>query len=202
MRFSRREVSELVIASIVMSIAFAFVMSNLFGSGFFAILLSLPIAAVSVSTAFVLHELAHKYMAQRYGCWAEFFFDKMWLVIGLFIAVFAGFVFMAPGAVVYHGNVSKKETGIIAAAGPLTNVVISLVALPFFFILIISDSIIIVYAGLIAYMVAFINIFLAAFNMIPFGDFDGLKIWRWSPGIYLGMVGIIAPIFIYVWVFV
>jgi Zn-dependent protease len=33
-----------------------------------------------------------------------------------------------------------------------------------------------------------INITLALFNMIPFGIFDGRKVWDWNKPVYLGMV--------------
>jgi len=33
-----------------------------------------------------------------------------------------------------------------------------------------------------------VNISLALFNMIPFGIFDGRKVWAWNKLVYLGMV--------------
>ena len=33
-----------------------------------------------------------------------------------------------------------------------------------------------------------INITLALFNMIPFGIFDGRKVWDWNKPVYIGMV--------------
>jgi Zn-dependent protease len=44
---------------------------------------------------------------------------------------------------------------------------------------------------------AFINIFLAGFNMIPFGPLDGAKVWRFSPYLW-GFVSILAIILFFI----
>lgn len=39
-------------------------------------------------------------------------------------------------------------------------------------------------------IVAFINAFLAVFNLIPFGVFDGLKVFRWNKIIWAAIFAI------------
>ena len=58
---------------------------------------TLPLAFAAVMTGFLLHELAHKWMAQQYGCWAEYRGNKNGLYFALMMSVF-GFLLAAPGA--------------------------------------------------------------------------------------------------------
>ena len=70
--------------------------------------------------AFLLHELGHKLVAQKYGCQAEFrSFDQM-LILAVIMSFF-GFILAAPGAVLIQGRVSRKQNGIISATGPGVN---------------------------------------------------------------------------------
>jgi Zn-dependent protease len=91
-------------------------------------------------------------------------------------------VFAAPGAVFISGPMTKKDYGKISAAGPFTNILLSAVFLVVY--LLSPESII----GTIAMIGASLNSWIALFNMIPFGNFDGLKIWRWSRAVYFSMV--------------
>ncbi len=130
---------------------------------------------VSLFTAglgFLLHELAHKFVAQKYGCKAEFrAFDHMlYLAVGL--ALFTGFIFAAPGAVMISGMVTRKENGIISLAGPLTNYVLGMVFLGLVYLF--------PFLGFIFSIGFSINIWLGLFNLIPFGNFDGIKIFHWN----------------------
>ena len=136
----------------------------------------------ALAPAFILHELAHKFVARHYGCWAEFRADPRGLKIGLLIAALIGFVFMAPGAVMVAGNVSKKQNGIISIAGPITNIFL------FFFGLIAGGLLIgITNSSTILDIVVFWmwgNAILGAFNMLPFGPLDGTKVKAWSESIF------------------
>lgn len=131
------------------------------------------ISAFTVGAGFLLHELAHKIVAQRYGCFAEFrSYDTM-----LFLAIamsFLGFVFAAPGAVMIAGHVTRKENGLIAVVGPWTNLVLAIIFL----------SLGSVFTGQLAALISaygfHINAWLALFNMIPFWIFDGQKVFVWS----------------------
>jgi len=129
---------------------------------------------------FLLHEMAHKLAAQHYGCAAEFrSFDEM-LFFALLLSVGIGFTFIAPGAVMISGMITRKENGVISIAGPLTNYVLALIFLGLMFL---------IPSGAFIFSIGFnINIWLGLFNMIPFMNFDGAKIWRWNIPVWIGMV--------------
>ncbi|HIH76203.1 MAG TPA: hypothetical protein HA343_02660, partial [Methanomassiliicoccales archaeon] len=114
--FGRQELVQITISVAVLTAAFTIV---LLGSSpwYFAF----GVAATVSLTGFLLHEMGHKYMAQRFGAWAEY---RMYPT-GLFMALlfsFLGFLFAAPGAVYIQGRISKKQNGIISLAGPSTNI--------------------------------------------------------------------------------
>ena len=150
------------------------------------------VSFVSVTTGFFLHEMAHKFVAQHYGCWAEFRYSQQGLFIALFLAAFVGFLFAAPGAVYIAGRIDKRQNGIISIAGPLTNVTVALVAIPFF----------LVFDGVVAsgfFTVIFFNSFLAVFNMIPIMPLDGAKVWRWDPVVYIVSILVMGGLMYFVW---
>ncbi|MBT3406386.1 hypothetical protein HN419_04410 [Candidatus Woesearchaeota archaeon] len=98
------------------SLAFSIALAGLkFSLGFIIIFL---MAAITVGLGFLLHELAHKVVAQKYKCAAEFRSDDKMLILAIVLA-FTGFIFAAPGAVLIHGHINKKQNGIISAAGLL-----------------------------------------------------------------------------------
>ena len=150
------------------------------------------IAGVTTGTGFALHELAHKFTAQRYGCWAEFRYSRQGLLIALLTASF-GFLFAAPGAVYIAGNVGKRENGIISLAGPLTNI---LVALAMFPVAILLNPSYIAYAAM---TVAFFNSFLAIFNMVPIMPLDGAKVLKWGIPIYIMSIALVGAVFAVTW---
>lgn len=184
------EVRDILIAWIALSVAFTIAVTGGLLGGFSSRLESvingLPeylspeqtflLALVTIGIGFVLHELMHKFVAERYGFQAAF---RMWLQglgLALFSAIFFGVVFAAPGATYFMGiNVSKEENGIISLAGPLTNVVIALCFLPLLFAN--TSNLMIQEAG---YLGCYFNFFLATFNMLPFFVLDGAKVWRWN----------------------
>jgi len=176
---SEIEIRDLLKAWVAISIAFAVVLSKFptlraLGLSFYQVFI---IAAVTVGTGFLLHELGHKLVAQRYGCFAEFrSFDQM-LILAVLMSFF-GFVFAAPGAVMIQGPVGRKRNGMISAAGPIVNLVL---ALSFIFILLIFPT---GFLKVLAFYGFFINTWLALFNMIPLWNFDGAKVLRWDKKIY------------------
>lgn len=170
------EIQDIGKAWIALSFAFALLYSGtyLLGGRSFLNIFSVQFAVVfliSLLTAglgFLLHELAHKFVAQHYGCMAEFrAFDQMiYLAVGL--AAVIGWIFAAPGAVMISGTVTRKENGIISLAGPATNFVLAGI------FWVIAQSAPLFTVGI------FINAWLGLFNLLPFGNFDGKKILAWS----------------------
>ncbi|MEK6857025.1 MAG: site-2 protease family protein, partial [Nanoarchaeota archaeon] len=129
MNYSKTEIKDLAKAWLVISLAFAIVIAG-FNS---KLILIFPIMLLTVGVGFLLHELAHKYVAQKFGYKAEFRAFNQMLIFSL-ITSFFGFVFAAPGGV-FHGRIaSKQKEGLIAIAGPLVNVVLSLIFLSLYFI--------------------------------------------------------------------
>ena len=159
------------------------------------LLTELPLAFAAVMTGFLLHELAHKWMAQQYGCWAEYRGNKNGLYFALMMSVF-GFLLAAPGAVMVSGNITNRQHGIIAAVGPLTNIAIAIVAFPFY---IFTANIDIWIVGELARFLIIINLILAGFNMIPVQPLDGSKIIVWNKAAYFGIVGGIITLAIAYW---
>ncbi len=184
MEFSRRELRDLGIAWLVLGVAFTVLLDRPalqrlllgeFGAG--AVLAStFVVSMVTVGVGFLLHELAHKVVAVRFGQVAEFRADFSMLFVAL-VGSFAGFLFAAPGAVYHRGRITDREHGLVALAGPVTNLALAaLFVVPSLFL---TDL-----PGRIANFGLFINLLLAGFNMIPFGPLDGRTVLDWNAVVY------------------
>jgi len=188
-RISRPELIDLSVSLVALIIAFS-ILGKRQLPGMEVILIS----AVGAGSGFLLHELAHKFVAQRYGYWAEY--RANWSGLALMIIMsFMGFIFAAPGAVMIrkvaampqpdteimnHEQLEQKEKREmlwISLAGPLTN----LILMALFFVLLLAS---VTTTGQLlmnaAYFAFYINLILAAFNLIPVDPFDGGKIFRAS----------------------
>ena len=166
--FSRTEARHLVVGTaLVTGAGVSFIIGNSFT------LLGLAVAAVIFSAGFILHELAHKYVAQGYGLWAEFRLNMTGVVLTA-LSIVSPIKFIAPGAVVISGVAEKDRIGRTAFAGPLVNVVITVGLL--IFLPVLRESIL--YLPIL--FGAGINAFLALFNLIPFSVFDGRKVYYWN----------------------
>jgi Zn-dependent protease len=180
-RFTTREVRDLVISMVVITLLFAYTFSGRDLNSLLFLYL-IPVTFIAVVLGFLLHELAHKFMAMRYGFWAEY---RLWVQGLLFAVVTAifGFLFIAPGAVYIHGDyISREQDGKISLVGPATNLILAGL---FFLVLYYfpADPLISLIGGLGFY----INSFLAMINLIPISILDGAKIFRWNPFIWVIM---------------
>jgi len=197
--FSQTELKDLGISLLAFSLGLAFVfnggvlrgMLNMGPDLFVAIPLAFLLGLVAFGPAFIIHELAHKFVAKYYGCWAEFRADPAGLRTGVMIAFFVGFLFMAPGAVMVAGNVNRRQNGIIALAGPFSNLILWGIGLPFY---VLFAGTIFGYVGLL-WLVA--NAILGAFNMLPFGPLDGRKIKNWSEPVFWSFLTIFIALVYY-----
>ena len=174
LNFSEKEIKDLVKAWIIISLAFAVVLSGFESISDFMQMFF--ISALTVGTGFLLHELAHKVVAQNYECWAEFRAFNLGLIIALFMSLF-GFIFAAPGAVMINGVVSRGKNGKISLAGPMTNIMLAVV---FLILSLVSEG----FLSTLGDYGFMINSWLALFNLIPVGIFDGAKVLNWSKTAY------------------
>lgn len=184
---SKEEIIDLVKAWIAISIAFAIAFSvdsygSVFSAPFQKFIENLVVSAIAVGFGFLLHELAHKVVAQKYGCWAEFRSWDLMLLVAIALS-FTGWIFAAPGAVFISGFVGIPRNGRISVAGPITNLVLAV----FFLILMIvsSNNLLITIAQ---YGIS-VNTWLAIFNMLPFGPLDGKKVFLWNKTVYFVVLG-------------
>jgi Zn-dependent protease len=175
-RIPLRERRDLLIAWLAISIAFTLIYIrggvNVTGLIFFFVM-----SLLTVGVAFILHELAHKFTAMRYGYWAEFKKDNQMLLVAVVMAALVGVVFAAPGATYIYGNATRAENGRISAAGPLTNL---LLCIPFALLMLFGGGLIGI-VGLVGFRV---NAMIATFNMLPISVLDGRKILAWNPAVF------------------
>jgi len=197
-RISFTELRDLLLSLVALVFAFSILISKGKIPGWETVL----IITVGVGTGFLLHEMAHKFVALHFGYGAEYRANRMGLLFAV-AAAFVGFIFAAPGAVmVSKPNMPaefymqdpfgqeelkreiKRETLWISLAGPMTNIILTVF---FFLALLVSPP-----SGITAQAASFalfINLTLAAFNLLPFGPLDGKKIFDSNRMVWL-LVGL------------
>ena len=185
-RFSRVELKHILIGVAALTLAFTIYLnpglaSSLKVSYMVALPLTLGVSALVVLAGFLFHELGHKFVAQRYGAWAEFRMYPLGLMLAIMMS-FLGVLFAAPGAVYIAGRVTKKQNGLISLAGPIVNLAIGGLFLAAWLAYPYGTT------GLILNLVAVMSLFLGGFNLIPIPPLDGYKIAIWSIPVYLVMV--------------
>ena len=191
-RTSSREILDLTIAVAVLTIVFGMPAGGaltLAGAPLWLIGALFGFAFVAVMLSIFPHELAHKFLAQKYGCWAEFRRNDTFLMLSLFLSLFGGFGIAAPGAVMIAGPVTTETNGKISAVGPGTNCLMGALLFP-----------VAMFGGgfpLVQYLaiqIIWVNVILGIFNMIPFWIFDGAKIWKWNAGAYIGLLALLVSL--------
>jgi Zn-dependent protease len=180
MRFSRIEIQHLLRAWVFVSLAFAIALVGFRLDARFV--LAIAFAAITAGIGFLGHELMHKYVAQKYGCWAEFRANDFMLGIMLLLSFF-GFIFAAPGGVYIANHVTLRKNGIISLAGPLTNIILGVAFAALSFVLPPVLRPLGTY-GMI------INFWLGFFNLLPLPGIDGSKVLAWNKWVYaLALLG-------------
>ena len=195
--FSRIELRDIAIAVAVLTASFTIIFARrwtLFSNDTMVntawwVLVSF----LMVMLSFILHELAHKFTAQRFGAWSEFRMYPTGLVLCLVMSVF-GFLFAAPGAVYIRGYINDEMNGKISIAGPAVNIMISAISLAMCIIIDNDLS-----AG-IFYLLGYMNAFLALFNLLPIPPLDGSKIMKWNTGVYVATLIAAGALFATTWI--
>ncbi len=193
--FKDKELRDLIIAIIILSVIFSFPDFSWF------FLVSIMIVLFS----YFVRELAHKFVARKFGCMSTF---KLWppgILIGgmsIFLKYFVGYfadkniVFAAPGyaeIVPYRfgrmgfklARVTPKDIGLVALAGTGINVFFAV-----FFKM---------FPGGIFQTLSLYNGLIALFNLIPIPPLDGSKIFMWSMMTWLFLVFVsVLIVFVFV----
>jgi len=192
-RTSGQEILDLFIAVAVLTVIFALAPLGgvwaLIGAPLWLVAGLFGLALVAVMLSIFPHELAHKFLAQSYGYWAEFRRNDQFLLLSLFLSLFMGFGVAAPGAVMIAGPVTMEKNGKISAIGPATNGLMAAICFP---VALFTGHI--WWVQYLAAEIAWINIVLGVFNMLPFGILDGAKVWKWSAAAYIGLLALLITL--------
>ena len=188
--FSEEERNQLIIASLIFIFVelsifqspFSFL--NLFFTGLTADLspliqtiIDLCIIGILSFPLFLLHELAHKFIAIRLGFPSRFYLDQRMALYSL-LSIFFPIKIIAPGAVIFYGTPSEEAEASIAMAGPLINIILGGILLGISFFL--SSNWMI-----FPLIVSKFSFDLALFNLLPISILDGAKIRKWNSNVFL-----------------
>jgi Zn-dependent protease len=173
--FSPKELKHLLVAALLVTgVGLSSILySSYFVTGDWIGALSVfGIFAAILTISFLSHEITHKISAQRRGLWAEFRLTMWGALLTLISVVLPTFKIISPGAVMISGSTSLQEIGKISLAGPAMNI---------FFSAVLSALALVPgnYQGIFAFA-AFLNGFMAFFNLVPFGILDGFKVFQWD----------------------
>ncbi|MDQ1280747.1 MAG: hypothetical protein QG670_2010 [Thermoproteota archaeon] len=136
----------------------------------------LLVIAFGVASAFILHELAHKFTAQYYHLWSEFRLNPMMATLSLITAMpFMPIKIIAPGAVQVFGYpITTAQMGKISIAGSSVNLIQVLVFIVLSYYARMPEL----------FYIAFLNAELAVFNLVPVSILDGRKVFAWNKTIW------------------
>lgn len=197
--FSSIEIRDILISMGVLALAFTILYRNSSILDYFAYYLGEDWKWVGlfgmciglVIFSFLLHELGHKFTAQKAGLASEYRMYPIGLFITLLTSVI-GFLFAMPGAVMISGQTDKATYAKISLAGPVVNIVLAVVG--------IVGCLLTNYGWAVVpfFMLASLNSILALFNMLPIPPLDGSKIVGWNIPLYIVVIAIAALEFAYV----
>lgn len=217
-RISRREEADLFIAWIAIAVSFTIINITPYGLmgsfnpiGPVTALIYFGISLLTVGIGFIFHEMAHKFVAIRFGYWAEFVKDNTMLLVAVIMAALAGFVFAAPGATVIYSRdgrpLTKREDGIISAAGPVVNLLLCIVFAALFFLAGgktgLAGGNLLAMLGIAGVQ---INAMIAAFNLLPVSVLDGRKVFAWNIPVFFVLIiaafGTLVAAYYHLWMLI
>ena len=166
--FSLKEVGHLVIGTLIIIGVGLSISPGRFLSPRIVPFTLLGLALVFTST-FLLHEIAHKLAAQHYGLWAEFRLTLFGSLISL-LSLLIPIKVVSPGVVHITGAANKEIIGKTSLAGPSVNLALSAIFIPLYYY----------FRNPVTFAGAFLNPLVALFNLIPYGIFDGEKVYYWD----------------------
>jgi Zn-dependent protease len=188
-----REALDILVSVLAIALALTFATSglNVTSADFISLIVTFTL---TIGAGFVLHELAHKVVANKYGCYAAFQAWPAGLVFMLGLAIVPQLLgwgsvglFLAPGAVYitpFLKRITPKENGVISIAGPLTNICLAFLFFVIYLLFPGNQT-----AEIVGSLGAYANLFLAFFNMLPLYPLDGSKVIAWSMPAWLAVSG-------------
>ena len=170
--FSTKEIEHLTAAALlVVGIGLSLVLFPFINVGIDTAPLQVAIFITILTASFFTHEIAHKIAAQKNGLWAEFRLTLFGAILTLF-SIISPIKIISPGAMMVGGMSDIRSMGKISIVGPATNITL---ATAFLAVANAPSPYQLVFA-----LGAFINAWIALFNLIPFGILDGFKIFIWN----------------------
>lgn len=125
---------------------------------FFILFLWMPVSLViAIFVSVLIHEMAHAYVADRRG----------WRVFGIKVDLFTG-------SAAVDTNIPEKDAIPVVAAGPLSNLLLAILCIPFYSFLVNINPII---DGFMENLFV-INIFMFIFNILPIYPMDGGRLLK------------------------
>ncbi|WP_345786277.1 metalloprotease [Halolamina sp.] len=190
LQFSSRELLDLLVAWLALGIAFMVFFAGgaggalgLLSSGPSTLIIALVVSLVTAGIGFLFHELGHKVSAVRFNNVAVFRADYGMLFVAV-MSAFLGFLFAAPGAVHHRGPLTDRQHGLVALAGPAVNLVLAALFVP---ALVLGSVLNLELVALVGSRGLAVNLFLAAFNLVPLGPLDGSTVLDWSKLIWFAL---------------
>ncbi len=140
-----------------------------------------------ILAGFILHELAHRQVARRYGMHAEFIAYPPGLLITLASALLP-IIILAPGYVRTYAFYSYNPRGFLnsVAAGPAVNIGLALLGIAYH-----TTT-----GSLWAWQFSWVNGLIAVFNLLPVPPLDGEKILRADTRLWVTMFIVAAAIYL------
>lgn len=125
---------------------------------FFILFLWMPVSLViAIFVSVLIHEMAHAYVADRRG----------WKVFGIKVDLFRG-------SAAVDTNIPEKDAIPVVAAGPLSNLLLAVLCIPFYSFLVNINP---VFDGFMNDLFV-INIFMFIFNILPIYPMDGGRLLK------------------------
>ena len=125
---------------------------------FFILFLWMPVSLViAIFVSVLIHEMAHAYVADRRG----------WRVFGIKVDLFTG-------SAAVDTNIPEKDAIPVVAAGPLSNLLLAILCIPFYSFLVNINP---VFDGFMNDLFV-INILMFIFNILPIYPMDGGRLLK------------------------
>jgi Zn-dependent protease len=125
---------------------------------FFILFLWMPVSfVIAIFVSVLIHEMAHAYVADRRG----------WRVFGIKVDLFTG-------SAAVDTNIPEKDAIPVVAAGPLSNLLLAILCIPFYSFLVNINPII---DGFMENLFV-INILMFIFNILPIYPMDGGRLLK------------------------